>query len=789
MLASGKTETQDGYIRAPFKLGEGDENILLFGDGEIIDLLEIAYLPQDISAGYGQGGRFGYFSEPTPGAENASEMHDNMNIGPSNPYENMLIINEYLSGNRYNITDFEGAHSDWIELYNPNDYAVYLGDIYLSDDENRLNKFRLPDTDLAGGGYILIFASEKTQGADGEVHAPFKLGASDGKIILTYKTGHIINQCSVEDLPEDVSAGIAAGGEFGYFSQPTPGGENSTPQSATPDIEAEHEPASPILINEWMTNNEFGILDEDGDSSDWVELYNPSTEDICLCGYSLSDDIGRPFKWEFSEDVELPANGYILVYTSGKDRSGGGRLHTNFSLGEGETLYLVEPNSAIADFVEVEALPGNVSKGRTDEGYGYFSLPTPGSQNTGAYVTEIKDGTDFLLSDVYISEVALSRYHYYRSRSKGIYEYIELVNSGGQTVNLDGYELSENGNEKYVFEGGAQIAPGGYLLVALKGYAPQGDDTVFAAGLSLNSAGERLLFKNADDVIIDCFDTGYLLGDYSSGRTSEKDSGRVFFMEKTPGGKNSEEIYTSYASKPVFSHEGGMSDGGFLLSITAETDSVIYYTLNGNIPTENSKMYTEPFFIDKDTVVRAVALSEGKLPSLIETRTYILERKHDIPVVCLTSPPGGLFYDLGGIYANGPGYGVGEYPYFESNYFMNVERPVAFEYYTEEGKAAVEFDAGIQIAGGYTRVVPQKSLVVRLRDEYGLSEVDYPFFEEGVSTFRHLLLRNAGQDGWKTKVRGQLYTKLCDGAWYGRYEARPAGRGIYKTANTGGCIT
>ena len=99
-----------------------------------------------------------------------------------------------------------------------------------------------------------------------------------------------------------------------------------------------------------------------------------------------------------------------------------------------------------------------------------------------------------------------------------------------------------------------------------------------------------------------------------------------------------------------------MAGESFELSINAEENSTIYYTSNGNIPNENSSVYTEPILIETDTVIRAVAFCEGKLPSLVETNTYILERMHDIPVVCLTSPPGGLFYDMNGIYAGGDGY-------------------------------------------------------------------------------------------------------------------------------------
>ena len=84
-------------------------------------------------------------------------------------------------------------------------------------------------------------------------------------------------------------------------------------------------------------------------------------------------------------------------------------------------------------------------------------------------------------------------------------------------MDISGYSLSENAYSSYTFEN-AIIKPHGYLLVSLKGYTSAEQNALIAEGLSLNSAGERILLKNSDGITIDCFDTGYLLGDYSSGR-------------------------------------------------------------------------------------------------------------------------------------------------------------------------------------------------------------------------------------------------------------------------------
>jgi hypothetical protein len=53
------------------------------------------------------------------------------------------------------------ATPDWIELYNPSGVAVNLDGWYLTDSINDLTKWRFPATNLAGGGFLVVFASGK----------------------------------------------------------------------------------------------------------------------------------------------------------------------------------------------------------------------------------------------------------------------------------------------------------------------------------------------------------------------------------------------------------------------------------------------------------------------------------------------------------------------------------------------------------------------------------------------------------------------------------------------------
>ncbi|MFC1552543.1 lamin tail domain-containing protein [Candidatus Latescibacterota bacterium] len=76
--------------------------------------------------------------------------------------------------------------------------------------------------------------------------------------------------------------------------------------------------AQPV-INEVMSLNSLTLQDEDGDYSDWIEIYNTGASDVDLAGYGLSDDPSEPFKWVFP-DYTLGAGENMLIYASDKNR-------------------------------------------------------------------------------------------------------------------------------------------------------------------------------------------------------------------------------------------------------------------------------------------------------------------------------------------------------------------------------------------------------------------------------------------------------------------------------------
>ena len=103
--------------------------------------------------------------------------------------------------------------------------------------------------------------------------------------------------------------------------------------------------AGTVVISEFMALNNTTLADEDGTYSDWIELYNSSTNTANLGGWYLTGNSNNLIKWQFPS-TNLGPHQFLVVFASDKDRRiPGAPLHTDFKLGgSGEYLALVMPD-------------------------------------------------------------------------------------------------------------------------------------------------------------------------------------------------------------------------------------------------------------------------------------------------------------------------------------------------------------------------------------------------------------------------------------------------------------
>lgn len=160
-----------------------------------------------------------------------------------------------------------------------------------------------------------------------------------------------------------------------------------------------------VRINEFLTSNisTNGLVDEFGNLSPWIELYNFGSNDVNLAGFSLTDDPTAPENWVFPS-VLLPAGKFLVVFADGldfKSIGGSNQLHTSFALASaGAYLGLFDnesPRVALTEFAPT------YPPQRNDYSYGYdntnqlkyFSIPTPGALNGFSSITGVVADVSF----------------------------------------------------------------------------------------------------------------------------------------------------------------------------------------------------------------------------------------------------------------------------------------------------------------------------------------------------------------------------------------------------------
>ena len=201
-----------------------------------------------------------------------------------------LLINEVLA----NSDAATGA--DRIELYNPGPGTVDLSNVYLSDDETDLLKFKIPDGIELQPGDFRVFG--EGTGAD---EFDFGLSASGETVFVTAATGdtapvpvRVLDAVNCGATEPEITFGRFPDGadSFAFLSSATFGGPNAQPA------------INDIVINEIMYHH--GTRDE---RYEYIELYNRGTETVSLAGWAFTDGID----YTFDAGAELPPDSYIVV--------------------------------------------------------------------------------------------------------------------------------------------------------------------------------------------------------------------------------------------------------------------------------------------------------------------------------------------------------------------------------------------------------------------------------------------------------------------------------------------
>ncbi|MFC2134453.1 CotH kinase family protein [Bacteroidota bacterium] len=216
-----------------------------------------------------------------------------------------------------------------------------------------------------------------------------KIGNSVSEIYqMTYSP--VLNTKKVEEADRWIGKisplGTGGSGNFQISVFDSMGPTQVYPRNNNIFIQSPSIDTAAVVINEFLAQNDTYNTDDSDEYNDWLELYNPTSEDIFLSGMYLTDTPANLTKWQFPfGGVAIPANGYLLVWCDNDlDQAG---IHTNFKLSaDGEFIALIDIDGAtIIDSLTFGAQTGNISYGRypdASDNWNFFDTPTPGGSNS-----------------------------------------------------------------------------------------------------------------------------------------------------------------------------------------------------------------------------------------------------------------------------------------------------------------------------------------------------------------------------------------------------------------------
>jgi len=338
-------------------------------------------------------------------------------------------------------------------------------------------------------------------------------------------------------------------------------------------------------------------------------------------------------------------------------------------------------------------------------------------------------------AQVVINEYSASNLHSYRDNYEKSEDWIELYNVGDAIFDLSGYHLSDKKDKpkKWKIPDGTFIQPHGFLTFWCS------DRNEFKDGhfhtnfkISQTTGKDEVIFAAPNGSILDEARVEVTLVEHSICRAQDGTGSWMICTASSLNASNDPvEKYNSYSAAPTIQLEAGFYSGSQRIVISNnEPNSIVRYTLNGALPTENSPEYIDTIQIDKTTLVKARAFSNDPdiFPGKICFKTYFIDEVFSVPV-----------YSIGSEQVQQLANGNGDLkPVGSLEFFSASQNRVAATYgdMNRHGQDSWQLD--------------HRSIDWVSRDEMGYSkEIKAPLFAgTDRNEFQRIIFRNSGDDNY-----------------------------------------
>ena len=269
-----------------------------------------------------------------------------------------------------------------------------------------------------------------------------------------------------------------------------------------------HSATGGLRVSEVMSANASTLTLDDGAMPDWIEIENTSDRAVDLTGWSLVRESKPADAFAFPSGALQPGE-RLVVYADG---SGAAKQadgwHAPFKLpAAGDNLALLNPRGEGVDLVEIPALGRDQAYCRDASGaWQITDYPTPGDVNRAARFTSEEEAARAVVvvpGALEISEAMSDNATFFADENGEYPDYIEIHNISGQSVNLEGWSLSDNQRRLKRWQFPAVTLPAdGYIAVHCSGESRTGDPAHLHASFRLSNKGEEIFLTDPNGATV-----------------------------------------------------------------------------------------------------------------------------------------------------------------------------------------------------------------------------------------------------------------------------------------------
>ncbi len=310
--------------------------------------------------------------------------------------------------------------------------------------------------------------------------------------------------------------------------------------------------------------------------------------------------------------------------------------------------------------------------------------------------------------NIIINEIMASNVDVYLDPNQNYGSWVEIYNPTSESVAIGNLYISDDASNLK-----KNRLTSNYGTVPANGFAILNfDHHENFTTLSYRQIDDKLDYDGGEIIISDGTDIiarqtyPAAISRVSYARTTDGGSTWTTCGTPTPGASNQDASFaTTRLPAPEPDQAGQVFSGNLQVCVNIPAGATLLYTTDGTAPTltNGTESATGIFDVSQTTCYRFRFFQEGYLPSEVVTRSYIASGNYPFPIISVVTDAANIYDKDRGVFMQGQYGRPGSGQTTKSNWNMDWDRPVSFEYITTSNENLINQECDLSMCGGWSR--------------------------------------------------------------------------------------